>query len=71
MPVREWDEIQEGIFQDMDGEDDWDEEISREIVISIISDYWLEHVSEKRALPQVVDASTGEPIALTVDRYRS
>ena len=63
-------ECREEIFQEMDDEEDWDEEISREIVGSIISDYWLEQVTEKRPLPQVVDASTGEPIALTTDRYR-
>lgn len=63
-------ECREEIFHDMDGEEDWDAEISREIVFSIISDYWLEQVTEKRALPQVVDASTREPIALTTDRYR-
>jgi len=63
-------ECREEIFQDMDGEEDWDEEISREIVGSIIFDYWLEQLTEKRPPPQVMDASTGEPIALTVDRYR-
>jgi hypothetical protein len=63
-------ECREEIIQEMDGEEDWEEEISREIVFSIISDYWLEHVTEKRPLPQVVDASTGEPIALSTDRYR-
>ena len=63
-------ECREEIFHDMDGKEDWDEAISREIVIAVISDYWLDQVTEKRPLPQVVDASTGEPIALTVDRYR-
>jgi len=63
-------ECREEILQDMDGEEDWDEEISREIVFSMISIHWLEQLLEKRALPRLVDASTKEPIALTVDRYR-
>jgi len=63
-------ECREEILQEMDGEEDWDDEISRDLVGSIISDYWLDALTEKRPLPQVVDASTGEPIALTTDRYR-
>ena len=63
-------ECREEILQDMDGEEDWDEEISREIVFSMISIHWLEQLLEKRTLPRLVDASTKEPIALTVDRYR-
>jgi hypothetical protein len=63
-------ECREEILREMDGEEDWDEEISRDLVGSIISEYWMELLTAKRPLPQVVDASTGEPIALTTDRYR-
>ncbi|MEK6695938.1 MAG: SEC-C metal-binding domain-containing protein [Candidatus Deferrimicrobiota bacterium] len=60
----------EEILREMGGEEDWGEEISRDLVGCIISEYWLEQLTEKRPLPKVVDASTGEPIALTTDRYR-
>ena len=63
-------DCREGILREMGGEEDWEEEISRDLVGSIISDYWLDALTEKRPFPQVVDASTGEPNALTTDRYR-
>lgn len=46
-----------------------DGETYREIVGTTIADYWLEQFTEERSLPQVVHASTGDPISLTVDRY--
>jgi hypothetical protein len=63
-------QCREEILQEMGGEEDWEDEISRDLVGSIISVHWLEQLTEKRPLPKVVDASTGESIALTTDRYR-
>jgi hypothetical protein len=58
------DEIQ----KEMAGED-WDSEIAREVVGGLITLHWLDSLTMERPLPQLVDASTGEPILGTTDRY--
>jgi hypothetical protein len=57
------------ILKEMAGED-WDSEIAREVVGGLITLHWLDSLTAERPLPKVVDASTGEPILTTTDRYR-
>ncbi|MGB5195607.1 MAG: SEC-C metal-binding domain-containing protein, partial [Candidatus Deferrimicrobium sp.] len=59
----------EEILDELAREKTADDEICREVVGTTIADYWLEQFTEEPHLPQVVHASTGEPISLTVDRY--
>lgn len=47
-----------------------DPALERYITTSIIIDYWLDSILETKPLPELVDASTGEKIALTTDHYR-
>lgn len=47
-----------------------DSALERYITTSTIIDYWLESILETKPLPDLVDASTGEKIALTTDHYR-
>jgi hypothetical protein len=56
------------ILREMTGED-WDSEIAREVVGGLITLHWLDSLTRERPLPQLVDASTGEPILGTTDRY--
>jgi hypothetical protein len=56
------------IVKEMAGQD-WDSEIAREVVGGLITLHWLDSLTAERPLPQLVDASTGEPILATTDRY--
>ncbi|AMV70932.1 hypothetical protein JCM30471_27510 [Desulfuromonas carbonis] len=56
------------ILREMAGEDR-DSETAREVVGGLITLHWLDSLTTERPLPQVVDASTGEPILATTDRY--
>lgn len=47
-----------------------DPALERYIATSIIIDYWLDSILETKPLPELVDASTGDKIALTTDHYR-
>lgn len=58
------------ILREMAGEDDWDSDLSREVVGCIISDHWIDTLVEPIPKMNVVDASTGDPIALVVEHYR-
>ncbi|MBN2645936.1 MAG: DUF2384 domain-containing protein [Desulfuromonadaceae bacterium] len=49
---------------------DWHSEIAREVISAQISLQWLESLTTERPLPELVDASSGEPILATTDRYR-
>jgi len=57
------------IIDELRREKDADEEIYRETVGTTIADYWLEQFTEEPRLPQVVHASTGDPVSLTVDHF--
>lgn len=47
-----------------------DTELERYITTSAIIDYWLDSILETKPLPELVDAATGDKIALTTDHYR-
>jgi hypothetical protein len=49
---------------------DWDSEIARDLIGGLIALRWLDSLTAERSFPKVVDASTGESILLTTDRYR-
>lgn len=57
------------ILREMAGTD-WDAEIAREVVGGLIALHWLDAFTTERPLPELVDASSGEPILGTTDRYR-
>ena len=57
------------ILDELAREKTTDDDIYREIVGTTIADYWLEQFTEEPRLPQLVHASTGDPISLTVDHY--
>lgn len=59
----------EEILDELAREKSVDDEIYREVVGTTIADYWLEQFTEEPRLPEVVHASTGDPISLTVDHY--
>ena len=48
----------------------WASEIAREVVGGQIVLYWLETLITPLPMPELVDASSGEPILGTTDRYR-
>ncbi len=52
------------------GHDEGDPTLVRYITASTIIDYWLDSLLEKKPLPELVDASTGQKINLTTDHYR-
>ncbi len=62
-------ECRNEILDELAREKTADDEIYREVVGTTIADYWLEQFTEEPRLPQVVHASTGDPVSLTVDRY--
>jgi len=47
-----------------------DPALERYITTSTIIDYWLDSILKTRPLPELVDASTGDKIALTTDYYQ-
>jgi hypothetical protein len=49
---------------------DWGSEIAREVVGGQLTLHWLDTITTKRPLPELVDASSGEPILATTDRYQ-
>src|SRR3972149_420679 len=59
----------EEILDELAREKTVDDEIYREVVGTTIADYWLEQYTEEPRLPQVVHASTGGPVSLTVDHF--
>lgn len=59
----------EQILDELAREKAADEDAFREVVGTTIADCWLEQFTEEPRLPQVVHASTGDPVALTVDHY--
>ncbi len=62
-------ECLEEISREIEREED-DPALVRYIATSTIIDYWLGSLLEKKSLPELVDASTGEKINLTTDHYR-
>lgn len=62
-------ECLEEIRREIAGDED-DARLVRQIVAWTIIDCWLEGLLEEKPLPSLVDASTGEKIDLTTDRYR-
>ncbi|MCL5966007.1 MAG: hypothetical protein M1550_02125 [Deltaproteobacteria bacterium] len=62
-------ECLEEILDELAHEKTADDDIYREIVGTTIADYWLAQFMETPRLPQVVHASTGDPVSLTVDHY--
>jgi hypothetical protein len=48
----------------------WDSHYIRDLIHDVISTHWLRSLVEVPVLPQVVDASTGEPLLLTTIHYR-
>jgi hypothetical protein len=46
-----------------------DPALRRFIIASTIIDYWLDSITTEKPLPEIVDASTGEKVALTTDHY--
>jgi len=57
------------ILDELGREKDADDDIYRETVGTTIADYWLEQFTEEPRPPQVVHASTGDPVSLTVDHF--
>ncbi len=58
----------EEILHEMEG-GTWGSDLAREVVGSIIIDYWLEGLVAERPLPKLVDTSTGDPVMLVTDHY--
>src|SRR3990172_5247264 len=59
----------EEILDELAREKTVDDEIYPHAVGTTIADYWLEQFTEEPRLPQVMHASTGDPVSLTVDHY--
>lgn len=49
---------------------DWSSEFAREVIGGQIGLHWLDALTTERPLPELVDASSGEPILGTTDRYQ-
>ncbi len=62
-------ECREEILDELACEKTVDDEIYREVVGTTIADYWLEQYTEEPQFLQVVHASTGDPVSLTVDHF--
>lgn len=57
------------ILHEMTGTD-WADEIARELIGGNIGLHWLDTLITPLPMPELVDASSGEPILGTTDRYR-
>jgi hypothetical protein len=57
------------ILYEMTGTD-WNSEIARDVISGQIALHWFDTLTTERPLPELVDASSGEPILATTDRYQ-